>query len=386
MRSNRMFNIQVVLQLVFGFLIGSAIMAQDLAVTITSPNSGAKFIDCTDIDFEADVQITEGTIKDVRFYRNNTFFGRARSEPWAFTWKEVPDGIYFVHARVVTSVPDTAYSDSIAIVVGDVNDGTLISNGHFTCNLTPWRLNVSGANGAAATAWIEPDVDLWEGPAVMVDITAGGSADWHVQLMQNMPLIAGHAYSISFFADAMDTHPASFMLQLNADPYTVYYQENFTIADMDVEFGPFEYIPDQDYPSTNFIFNLGNTVGTVMIDAVEIIDPEVTSVKESGKKVSAANPSTLLLSQNFPNPFNSSTRIQYTLPEDAETYLRILNIQGQVVRTLLQQEQTPGVYHVTWDGRNNQGQSLPSGLYFYEIRAYGDSRLYSTAQKMLLVE
>ena len=72
---------------------------------------------------------------------------------------------------------------------------------------------------------------------------------------------------------------------------------------------------------------------------------------------------------NFPNPFNPATQIQYTLPQAETVRLIIYNALGQQVRTLVSQRQPAGSYTVTWDTTDETGQKLGSGLYFYQLKA-----------------
>jgi len=74
------------------------------------------------------------------------------------------------------------------------------------------------------------------------------------------------------------------------------------------------------------------------------------------------------LAQNRPNPFNPTTTIEYTVREQGLVNLRIYNVAGQLIRTLVNDLKTPGEVHTaTWDGRNNAGQSVSSGVYFYKL-------------------
>lgn len=77
------------------------------------------------------------------------------------------------------------------------------------------------------------------------------------------------------------------------------------------------------------------------------------------------------LRPNYPNPFNSSTLIPYQLGEQADVRLDLFNLLGQRLRSLVDQRQQPGLYRVTWDGRDEQGRSLTSGLYIYRLQAGG---------------
>ncbi len=90
-----------------------------------------------------------------------------------------------------------------------------------------------------------------------------------------------------------------------------------------------------------------------------------TSVRES-----AAPPQGFRLEQNFPNPFNPETTITFTAPAPwkAPVTLRIYDLHGRLVKTLLEGKlMSSGVHHIIWDGKDNSGKLLPSGVYFYKI-------------------
>jgi len=76
-----------------------------------------------------------------------------------------------------------------------------------------------------------------------------------------------------------------------------------------------------------------------------------------------------LLKQNYPNPFNPLTSIAFELPVDNDVCLTVYNMLGQKVRTLVNEHRPAGYYSVQWDGRDDFGKSLGSGIYFYRIKA-----------------
>ncbi len=81
-------------------------------------------------------------------------------------------------------------------------------------------------------------------------------------------------------------------------------------------------------------------------------------------------PTEFALLQNFPNPFNPETTIGYELAESADVTLQIYNVVGQVVRTLIASEsQSVGRYQVRWDGMDDRGMPVSSGIYFYQLSA-----------------
>jgi len=95
-------------------------------------------------------------------------------------------------------------------------------------------------------------------------------------------------------------------------------------------------------------------------------------------KVSVSVPSNFALAQNYPNPFNASTMISYDLKADAKVSLKVYNILGQEVTTLVDRYQPAGSYSVTWNGKDSKGNDVSTGVYFYIIKA-GD---YSANKKM----
>lgn len=75
----------------------------------------------------------------------------------------------------------------------------------------------------------------------------------------------------------------------------------------------------------------------------------------------------LTLAQNAPNPFNPATEIQFALPSDQNVTLRVYNIDGRLVRTLVQGQKVAGEHSVMWMGKNDHGGQVASGLYFYRL-------------------
>jgi hypothetical protein len=76
------------------------------------------------------------------------------------------------------------------------------------------------------------------------------------------------------------------------------------------------------------------------------------------------------LKNSYPNPFNPTTTIEYSLKKRSHVSLNIYNVAGQLVRTMVDEIQGPGDdYRVVWDGRNNAGEAVTSGVYFYRLKA-----------------
>ena len=95
-------------------------------------------------------------------------------------------------------------------------------------------------------------------------------------------------------------------------------------------------------------------------------------------------PGTFVLQQNYPNPFNPSTDIRYQIAERGDairTTLKIYNVLGQEIRTLVDEVKEPGFYSVRWDGRDQFGNDVASGIYFYQLNAAA----FTSTKRMVLM-
>jgi hypothetical protein len=109
------------------------------------------------------------------------------------------------------------------------------------------------------------------------------------------------------------------------------------------------------------------------------VDVEVlTEISYPGSGI----PQEMVLIGNYPNPFNPETVIRYGLSDRAQVVLQIFNNLGQSVRTLVNETQSAGYKAVRWDGKNNFGEPLPSGVYIYRLAAGN----YVESKKMLFVK
>ncbi len=121
-----------------------------------------------------------------------------------------------------------------------------------------------------------------------------------------------------------------------------------------------------------YVFNDGYGVTATRIRsnfAIKITTepPAISSVEDDDQI--AAFPKKFHLEQNYPNPFNPETRIVYSLPEKSNVTLAIYNINGQLIKVLQNGEQITGRYVKTWNGQNERGEMVSSGVYFYRIQA-----------------
>ena len=125
----------------------------------------------------------------------------------------------------------------------------------------------------------------------------------------------------------------------------------------------------------------GNSTGTLYLDDVALVagpPPPITAVLETRTE---ALPGAFALRQNYPNPFNSHTVIGFSLPAAADVDLALFDLLGQRVTTMVRGHRPAGTYTLQWDGRDDGGQPLASGLYLYRLQ----STHQTETRKLLLV-
>ena len=126
------------------------------------------------------------------------------------------------------------------------------------------------------------------------------------------------------------------------------------------------------------VINKNNNLGYEL----KVIIGEPSYVQTKILELLTIIPSEFVLDKNFPNPFNPITKMYYTLPKRSLVSVKVYNMLGKEVVTLLEKEQSFGKYSISWNGQNNFGKQVSSGVYFAEIRASGKRRI----NKMLLMK
>lgn len=107
---------------------------------------------------------------------------------------------------------------------------------------------------------------------------------------------------------------------------------------------------------------------------------EVYSTTASGVEESTA-PGQFHLYQNFPNPFNPSTTIRFNVPSVSPVKLKISNVTGELIKTIIVEVQTAGEHEIVWDGKSDNGVRQPSGIYFYQLITNSNTE----SRKMILL-
>lgn len=119
----------------------------------------------------------------------------------------------------------------------------------------------------------------------------------------------------------------------------------------------------------------------IILDKDGWILKTIDSIISSGEG-SSPLPTEFALHPNFPNPFNAGTTITFSLPQRSEVVIRIYTLTGREVRTLVQQSYSAGTHPVSWNGLDDGGEPVASGLYFCQLKAGP----FSQSRKMLLIK
>lgn len=170
----------------------------------------------------------------------------------------------------------------------------------------------------------------------------------------------------------------------NHQKYEVYYiKQNWipgiyyfgsTMYDIDNDGKEEIIISMQNYPNT----------GHRLLSAIYKPDSTTNVINEI-----SGTPENYSLYQNYPNPFNPSTTIKFSVSNHSFVSIKVYNILGKEIKLLLEENLPTGEHSILWDGKDNEGSSLPSGIYFIQMKAIPNSRQageYQQTIKTLLLK
>ena len=113
----------------------------------------------------------------------------------------------------------------------------------------------------------------------------------------------------------------------------------------------------------------------IYLDRIRVVSPTAVEGR------TAPAPGEFALAANYPNPFNPSTNIEFTLAQNSEVELAVFNVRGELVKLLFSGLETAGVHQVQWDGANTRSMQAPSGVYFYRLKTQD----HSITKQMLMI-
>jgi len=216
------------------------------------------------------------------------------------------------------------------------------------------------------------------------------AADWDPHDFSEVPPI-GEFVSLYFPHPDWQPHPGNYAADFrtptaNGDYWDFSVNTNLTQGEIRLETSMLQELPPQWQiylidknanrqlelnSSDAYVFPAQNTDFRLIVGTAEVIEnnlPEPTI------------PTAFSLFPNYPNPFNPGTQIRYALPVAARVELVIYNLMGQKIRTLVSAAQPAGQFEISWDGKNNRDEAVPSGIYWYRLRA----NAFTSTRKMVL--
>lgn len=287
-----------------------------------------------------------------------------------------------------------------------VNENAINCNGIRTTQLSPWTIRANSF------------------PVIDVDKTGGARNGWiYIAITDKNIAPAGSDPDIVLHRSTDDGNTWSAGIRVNKDPINngrnqffpsirvdenggvniIYYDNRNSVDSVDVYLSRSNDggITFNDYRVTNTRFrptpvsgigggnmgdNLGMTSGNGNLYPVwmsnytgifqvwsALVDYTTIGIQQIGSEI----PNVFELKQNYPNPFNPSTKIGFKLPKSGFILLKIFDITGKAVQTLVEQNMKAGEYSVDWDAGN-----LPSGIYLYSIQ----SGSFTESRKMILIK
>lgn len=242
----------------------------------------------------------------------------------------------------------------------------LVRNGDFSNGTTYW--SVDRATGIQAIG------SLQDSSTFYLDIHNGGSALHDLSLVQNgIELVESGQYRLSLAASADAPRLVSIHLKKIYEPYTDYSEIGYCQITRRSELQTFEFDMQEktDY-KTQLVIECGGSNSNILFDNIMLQRLDKPDDIDKGKI-----PTEYTLSDNFPNPFNTFTKIEFSLPHETHVRLNVYNVLGKHVRTLVNEQKSAGNHMILFDA-----SQLSSGLYFYTLT----SEFGTLTKRMLLIK
>ncbi|MFZ4620337.1 MAG: aryl-sulfate sulfotransferase [Bacteroidota bacterium] len=261
---------------------------------------------------------------------------------------------YFRVTSVDSKGHESKFSNEESAVVKYMLPGdNILLNGNFSQGLSAWQLD--NYDSAASKVSVLPNGECF------LYITKGGANVWSVQFLQpNLELVFGKKYIFEFDAYASAQRMIDVKVEKNSSPWTNYSRTSTILlpaAKKHFTF-PFTMQNPTDYRA-RVSFNCGISNAYVFLSNVVLYDASPAAVENAVTAV----PRFTILRDNFPNPFNPSTTIEYSLAQRSNVTVRIFDLLGRELSVLVNEWQMEGEYTVSWDA-----SGFSSGMYFYTLQ------------------
>jgi hypothetical protein len=332
----------------------------------------------------------------------------AQIEPASFVWVE-NTGLadLFTSIHPISSIDFVPNENPFRIKAGDMDGDGDLDVVATTTDLDHntelvWYENPDGAGdfqGSAIPISIVSDVNIWYTPFVLADINGDDAIDLLVEfegddngsvaLLVNTPGTGGfeQVLTINGWRDMFDfidldgdsdldiimseyfsDSQSEGLIWLENQDGLGTYSDTMTIShDVSMGYGTDAAVSDFDGDGIKDILGIYSAHDSYPAagSCVLLSGENLTGLHGNGRIV----PTSLTLFQNYPNPFNPTTTIRYELPEQSKVRLSIFDVRGQEVRTLRETEQATGHYEVQWNGLNQSGNPVSTGVYFARLGA-----------------
>ena len=349
------------------------------SVSITSPGNGSE-LPAGNVTIDATASDSDGSIATVEFWNGFDYLGEDTSAPYSFVWTSVPDGCYQVVARVIDDLGGVA-TDAVDITVG------------IGCGQSPYL----GGAFALPTMIQAEDFDLGGEGIAYHDTDTGNNGS------QYRP---SEDVDIETCADSGGGFNVGWLVPGEWTEYTVSvptpgdYEFDVRVASLSaggtfhLEFNGIDETGAITVPVTGGWQTWTTVTATATLAAgtqtmrfaptageFNINYFDVTALPTD--VASDARPARAALHPCFPNPFNPTTTIAFDIVESVPVSLAVYDVAGRRVATLVDGEVTPaGRYERVWNGRDDRGRTVASGVYFYRLGAGP----YSETRRMVLLK
>ncbi len=323
-------------------------------VTIISPKNDSVFAASAQITIQATATVNDdGRVVLIEFFANDTLkIGERLAAPYAITWTNPPSGLYVLTAVATGNLGHKSGSNKVRIQVG---------------NLSTVRLEAESAlkEGDLANMFVRT-LATASGGAYMEMRTQTGKITW---ILPAVPAAGTFDVSIGYRL-SFDT-PKTQTLNVNGTKVTDIVFDGPTNTWLEKK-QSVSLIKGRDSIQIELAW------GWMDIDYLTVPKSLTTAVDNGQNQL----PMQLSLDQNYPNPFNPSTAITYQLPARSLVQLKIYDLLGRTVATLVDGLELPGAHTVTWSGKSDGGQTMSSGIYFYQL----NSETAHITRKMILLK
>lgn len=314
-------------------------------ITIVSPDTNAVFQDSSIVEIEAEATDEDGEVVLVEFFVNDGIkIGEKDSIPYTFQWTNMNPDNYTVYAIATDNTGNQRTSNRVPITIG-----------------TPPMIHLE-AEFATRQGNMSVKADPLASNGLFVDMgTQTGTVTW---TLPNVP--AAGDYEILFGAKLFYDTPKEQFVNVNGVRVDTIRFEGSTTTWL-------------ERGTTVHLVQGSNTIqmelywGWMYLDYLAV-PGSITNVEDEKNPVSD-----YVLGQNYPNPFNPVTRISYSIPVSRDVSLKVYDILGREITTLVNMEQSAGNYTVDFNANELR---LGSGVYFYQLK----TGAFSQTKKMLLLK